>query len=1153
MDPNGRRDKTRRIVIITLSAAIAGLTTALAASYERIGMGLAVATGYIILFMSAALVNSFLHNSASDTKRMFCLVFSICVLLLFLGGMAYLLFNQKDEETIKSEITEEIVIPEIEEEIKEETAEPDEIAIPSAPRVMWTVRIDDSSPHPVSEEPSDEISLQDEKSLRDSSETTVVIDSEKTSSESAALIPEDPVFIGSMIRSIEDEIPSAPVFIESSVKAVEKDPVAIPDTPIFIEASIDEINENETAIVPVIIGGADAETEIQIEEPVVEESTTETPSTSNNDFFSGLSPEEADFWADFYIAGEDELELADGIYYMDLYINDNYTGYIETIIEDGAASIHSDELYSYISENVEQSLLDLIFADDSDYILLDDLSNLGVGVNLDGDSFSVYLTFSTADMPVQILSIRGTPRGGSYKPIAGGLRLDPAAFILRSNYSLSGTLSNLRHFDLDNSMRFTFSSTNNGRLYDLYFNFNYYMYFGASYFDFVFGSYNFYVDFEEPMIRLSFGNVSSDVLYPDGRSVGIRFDRSYVYGGPDASRGSQIESMLIVEKRSEVIIYNEGREIFRRVLDPGRYRLQDFILYSGANEILIRIEPLDGSPAEEMTMDINYSSSLIAPGDFYYGGALVTGRNIVSRDSRRNDTLSIPIWNSRYLEYDWRNITASFYLKTGLTQSLSLSTTLALQNKPVDGYDWNPRIKLNTELTHANILGTTRYNLNVDEHFNDSRNFGIPGIYARIGHQVATGWNYLSSVNLGFTYSNPEELNRESGHRLSLSTSLSGRVGILNWNTGFTGTLYTDKLSEFIWSWSNTLSLNISRNFWMSGSLILNGTGPDTSVSGRVYATVRFDGGSVSASSSIRDLSVSASYQSGKHSVSGNFNINDFTDFRRYSIGAGYSYNGEYINFNSSVDSDILFNYPSLNLSLSTSTVFADGLFAIGSSVPSNFLMIRQKGALKSNNLSVGVPGRSSANELAGSFGTYVYTGLSSTRGTSFSLYSSSDNSFGNSASFDINIPYSDRMGYVLRLDAEETYSVAGYAVLPDGTVWSNNASPLYQYVEDEAKATLIQTENYVFSDADGLFVISNLQTGTYAFDISTEDGWVLAVFTVDSTAKVGTVQMLKVSNTSNTAELPDIYSGYLGFAVDQVLSAEAFWKLIYPEMEEVA
>lgn len=1153
MDPNGRRDKTRRIVIITLSAAIAGLTTALAASYERIGMGLAVATGYIILFMSAALVNSFLHNSASDTKRMLCLVFSICVLLLFLGGMAYLLFNQNDDEPIEPEITEEIVIPEIEEEIEEETAELDEIAIPSAPQVMWTVRIDDSSPHPVSEEPSDEISLQDEKSPRDSSETTVVIDSEKTSSESAALIPDDPIFIGSVVRSIEDEIPSAPVFIESSVKAVEKDPAAIPDTPIFIEASIDEINENKTAIVPVIIGGADAETEIQIAEPVVEESMTETFSDSNNDFFSGLSPEEADFWADFYIAGEDDLELADGIYYMDLYINDNYTGYIEVIIEDGDASIRSDELYSYISENVEESLLNLIFATDDEYIPLAALVNLGVGTRLDSSSYSIYLTFSVSDMPIQILSIRGTPRSSSYKPIAGGLRLDPAAFVLRSNYSLSGTFSNLRYFNPDNSMRFTFSSTNNGRLYDLYFNFNYYMYFGASYFDFNFGSYNFYVDFEEPMIRLSFGNISPDILYPNGQSVGIRFDRSYIYGPSDVARGSQIESMLLVEKRSEVIIYNEGREIFRRTLDPGRYRLQDFILYSGANEILIRVEPLDGSPAEEMTMDVNYSSSLIAPGDFYYGGALVTGRNIVSGDSRRSDTLSIPIGNSRYLEYDWRNITASFYLKTGLTQTLSLSTTLALQNKPIKGYDWNPRIKLNTEFTHANVLGTTRYNLNIDEHFDDSRKFGVPGIYARIGHQVSTGWNYLSSVNFGFTYSNPEELNRESGHRLSLSTSLSGRVGMLNWNTGFTGTLYTDNFSEFIWSWSNTLSLNISRNFWMSGSLILNGVSADTSVSGRVYATVRFNGGSVSASSDLHDLSVSSSYQTGKHSVSGRFNINDFTDVRRYSIGAGYSYNGDYVNFNSSVDSDVLFNNPSVNLSLSTSTVFADGLFSIGSSIPSNFIMIRQKGALKGNDLSVGIPGRSSANKLTGTFGTHVYTGLSSRGGTSFSLYSSSENSFGSSASFDINVPYSERMGYVLRVDAEETYSVAGYAVLPDGSAWANSASPLYQYSEDESGIVLTQTDNYVFSDAEGLFVISNLRSGIYAFDISTAKGWILAVFAVDSTAPAGMVQMLKISNFNNITGLPDIYSGNLLFSVEQILSADEFWKMIYPEMEGIA
>ena len=1150
MDPNGRRDKTRRIVIITLSAAIAGLTTALAASYERIGMGLAVATGYIILFMSAALVNSFLHNSASDTKRMLCLVFSICVLLLFLGGMAYLLFNQKDDETIKPEITEEIIIPETVEEIEEETAEPDEIAIPSAPQVMWTVRIDDSSPHPVSEEPSDEISLQDEKSPRDSSETTAVIDSDNASSESAALIPDDPIFIGSMIRSIEDEIPSAPVFIESSVKAVEKDPAAIPDTPIFIEASIDEVKKDEIPVVPVIIGGADAETEIQIEEPIKEESTIKTPSVSNNDFFSGLSPEEADFWADFYIAGEDELELADGIYYMDLYINDNYTGYIETIVSDGEVSLNRDEFYSYISENIEDSLLDSIFGSNDPYIPLDILESLGVGTRFDSGTYSIYLTFSTADMPIQILSIRGRNSSSSFRPIAGGMRLDPAVFVLRSNYSLDASLLNLQNFDLHDSMRFTFSSTNNGRLYDLYFNFNYYLYFGADYFNFNMGSYNFYYDFEDAMIRLSFGNVTSDVLYPNGRAVGIRFDKSYVYGAPDASRGSQIESLLVVEKRSEVIIYNEGREIFRRTLDPGRYRLQDFILYTGANEILIRVEPLDGSSPEEITMNVNYSSSLIAPGDFYYGGSLVTGRSIVSENGRRDGALSIPIGNSKYLEYDWRDITASFYLRTGLTENLSISSTIAIQNKPEDVYNWNPRVKLNAELTHANILGTTRYNLNIDEHFDDSRKFGMPGIYARIGHQVSTGWNPISSINLGLTYSNPVELNRDEGHRLSLSASLSGRIDWFNWNTGFTGTLYTDNLSEFIWSWTNTINLNLSRNFWMSGSLMLNGTGADTSVSGRVYATVRFDGGSVSASSNIKDLSVSTTYRTGDHSISGNFRINDFDNLNRYSIGAGYAYNGDFFNFDTSVNSDILFRNTGLQMSLSTSTVFADGMFAIGSYVPSNFLLIRQKGALAGNQLSVGTPGTSSASMLSPIFGTYVYPGLSSTRGAAFSLFSTDDNTFGRSASFDINVPYSDRTGYILTLDAEDTYSVAGYAELPDGTVWINGASPLYTYSDVNGEIQLETTDDYVFSDGDGMFIISDLTAGLYAFDIQTEKGWMLAIFNVESNVESGVVQFLKTDEGSLSDPISDIYIGSIFYVLDSTLTSEAFWKLIYPEME---
>ena len=885
-------------------------------------------------------------------------------------------------------------------------------------------------------------------------------------------------------------------------------------------------------------------------QPVLEPDMSEA-SDSFSSAFGGLSPEEADFWASFYVAGQDELALEDGFYYMDLYINDNITGNIETLVESGNAFISSRELYSYISENVVSSLVDSIFESGVDYISLNSLEVLGIKTAFNSSEFEIRLTFSTSDMPIQILSVRGTPRHSTFHPIAGGIWLDPAVFVLRSNFSFNARLSRLQHFDPQNSMRLSFSSSNTGRLYDLNFNFSYYMNFGADYFDFSLGTYSFYIDFEEPMIRLSFGNVASGVLSPSGRAVGIRFDRSYAYGASDVSRSSQTETLLVVEKHSEVTIFNEGKEIFRRTLDPGRYRLQDFILYTGANEILIRVEPLDGSPAQETVMNVNYSSALIAPGDFYFGGSLVTGRSTVIGNNVRPNTLRIPVGDGEYYEYDWRNITASFYLRTGLSESMSISTSFGIQNIPDVDYAWNPRMKLNTEITHANILGTTRYTLNLDEQYDDNRTFGVPCIYAHIGHQVSTGWTPLSSLSLGFTYTNPQESGREDGHRLSLSTSLSGRFGLLSWSSSFSGTVYTDKMNELSWSQSNTISMNLSRNFWLSGSLMFSGNPQQTNMYGRLYATIRFDGGSVSASSSTDDLSVSASYRTGNHSLSSAFNINNFSDdVSSYSINAGYNYSGKYFNLGASMDSDIMFENTNLQMSLSTSSVFADGMFALGASIPTNFLLIRQDGALKENSLSLGSPGTSSALELDSTFGTYMYTGLSSSRGSAFSLYSTGDDSFSSSGVFDINIPESDRFGYVLRIDADETYSVAGYAQA-NGTIWSNGSSPVYSYsVDENGNAVLGATDIYVFTDTDGLFVLSGIEEGTYAFDMNIRGEWYLAVFTIESDVPSASVQILTVGTERVDSVLPDVYSGSCVFKVTDILSNDEFWMMIYPEME---
>ena len=1151
MDPNGRRDKTRRIVIITLSAAIAGLTTALAASYERIGMGLAVATGYIILFMSAALVNSFLHNSASDTKRILCLVFSICVLLLFLGGMAYLLFNQKDDETIKPEITEEIVIPEIE-EIEEEAAEPNEIAIPSAPQVMWTVRIDDSSPHPVSEEPSDEISLQDEKSPRDSSETTAIIDSDNAPSESAALIPEDPIFIGSMIRSIEDEIPSAPVFIESSIEAVEKDSVAIPDTPIFIEASIDEINENETAIVPVIIGGVDAETKIQIEEPAIEESTTETPSDSNNDFFSGLSPEEADFWADFYIAGEDELELADGTYYMSMTINGTEVGEVTVEMIGGQGNLVSDEFKNIVGGTVTDSMYDRIFSMGTSLIPLSYLEECGIRTLLNTADYLVALEFDPEDMPIRILSISGRSsiRRGS-RPIAGGLELQPAAFTLSTDWSLIGRVGNFLTPQWYDTSAFTFSSSNSARLWDLYLDFSYSMDFSYDYFRFRFGSYRFYYDFPDAAIRLSFGNVSSQLFSPIGTSIGIAFEKSYSYARDGYVRPSQYEQMLVIEKPSEVTVLNEGREIYRNTLEIGTYRLRDFVLYTGANRITVRIEPLDGSEAEEIEFDIRYSSSLLAPGEILYGASLVTGRRIAAeRTESLKGSFSIPLPGGDRLEYSALNLVASGYIRAGLTETLTLDTTIAVQNRPTTEKLFALNAKAAFEFTHANILGTTRYNLNVTERADENSRWGIPGIYASLGHQISTDLPALSSVSLGANWSTPEETGVDGRHRIALNAGVSGRVGIMSWSLTGSGTLLTDRLTRSSWNASLSTSFTLSSSIWLTASASLGGTFETApSFSGRIGATLRFGSTGINASAGNSDAYVTARYSKGRHSASVTGRTYSYTDINSMSLEASYAYSGNYVDVDFGVNSSQGFDRLGADFTLSTSSVFADGLLAFSAYAPSNYVLIKQDGALKGNVMSVGKPGSSSMEAIPSSFGIGFYNGLpSGETSDSFILYSQGDeSSFSGFSSFPVNVSASRRKGYVLHVSAENRYTASGVVYLPDGIPYLNGSSPMYRVTIDDGIVSTENTESYIFTDSDGRFITEALEPGLYGFDVLYDDEWLLAILQIeDRTDDLGLMQCLVQTDDTGTYLLPDVYSGVLVYTLDSVMTSDGFFSMIY-------
>ncbi len=907
-------------------------------------------------------------------------------------------------------------------------------------------------------------------------------------------------------------------------------------------------NGSETAIVPDPIIAVDEASELSV--PAQEEGSGGLDSI--DDLLAGLTEEERAFWSAFYIAGEDEIVLADGLYYMDLYINDSFTGTVGVTILNGEPSLDRGDLAGYLRDTITDEAFDRIFTYSSDAIALSYLDSIGIRTSFNSESYEVRIFFMPEDMPIQILSLTGGMSAGRRRsrPIANGINLEPAVFAVESTYNLTGRVPNFRNDRWLNNMTFTFSSSNHARLYDLHLDFNYYMNFGVGRFLFNFGSYRFYYDFPDEMIRLSFGNVSSDLLSPDGTSVGVEFEKSYAYAPSGYIRPSHYEQLIVIEKPSEVEIFNEGRSIFHRTLDVGTYRLRDFILYSGANRITIRVTPLDGSLVQEIDMDLLYSGSLLAPHEVYYGASLVTGRRVVNSSSQKDKgKLRLPIWGGRSLEYDLRDWTLSSFVRAGLTPTLTLDTTVAIQNNPTDLASFRPNARMAAELIHASFLGTTRYLFNVSERTDENGTWQMPGFYASIGHQISTDWQSLSSVTITGSYYSPRELGIDGRHRFSLSGGLSGRVGIMSWSVNASGSIYSDIIKESAWYLSSSLSFSLSRNVWLTASGTMQGDFSSApQFSGRISASIRF--GRTNTSMTLSDTTSYATfrYSDNRHSFTIGADTGRFDDFNRYGFDADYAYSGDYINASLGLDAGSSFNTIGADFRLSTASVFADGLMAFNSHVPVNYLLISQKGALKDNHISIGSPGSSVADRMDSFLGVSLYEGLSAGGyDDSFIVYSEGENAFAPLVMYPVNIPSSSRRGYVLRLDAPNTYPASGVVTLPDGNLWLNGSSPIYSITIEDDEVRTEPTDEYLFTDSDGRFVTQTLEPGTYGFDVMYDGDWILMMFTIQDLAdSIGCIQLVNQGSSSMDLRLPEVYSSSIMFTFDQAISSDAFFDLLY-------
>ena len=953
-------------------------------------------------------------------------------------------------------------------------------------------------------------------------EAVVVPSAPTFTSPTEVLVPSAPVFV----TTEEVLVPSAPMFVST-------EEVLVPSAPSFVSVestlvpSAPEIVSVERTLIP------SAPTFVEPVRTLVEEKVVE---------------EYVDPWADFYVSG-DFFDLYDGIYWFDLYINRSEVGVITVYIENGEVYLSYPELKDYSVTFLTDEAYKRIFGEDIEWIETYTLASLGVDAYADTISYTVTVDFDPNDMPMGVISIKGSNSVSQPRPIAGATVLTPATWYLSSSYSLSASLSSLEKEDVLSRLRVSLQSTNNLRILDAYGRFTWSAGYsgGNSYIQW--GSYYFWKDFRDESIRLEWGNVSADLQSTSGTPFGIRFDKSSQYGNGERG-GSAVEKTIVVEKDSDVRVYNGDKEIYRKTLSKGIYSLKDFVLYTGANHIRIEITPLDGSEGETIEMDINYSSSLLMRGESYYGAAFALGRKTVSWDTERDPfQVDIYLLGDNKLQYDLRDIVASSYLNIGLTDTLTGSFTLSFKTSPNSLYSFNPSLKLNSEFTSANAFGTAKMNLNLSS-LSQNGKLTLPTVYARASQQFYTDYSLMKALTLTFGYTSPSSWTSDNRHSLFASASMSGTVFSMGYSLSLSGTLVPGYINLSQWYFSSSLSFNLGK-IGLSVSSTFSQRGENlVAFQARVSASFKLGAVSNTLTAAQDGTSLSSSFTIGSTSFWAKTKTTDLKDWEKYSFSSDFSHSGDVFSFSGTLSGEGGMKNINASLSASTTLLIAQkGLWTLSSSIPSNFLLVKQKGAIKNNTLAIGEIGYSSQDIPSALMGDVLYKGLSSTTATSLSLYSYNENSLGGSETFDVYAPLSERKGYVLIIEGKEQYTLSGTITDDEGNIWSNGSSPVYKLTRDEnGEIVLEDTELYLFTDRNGIFVLSEMDKGIYTFDTKENGVWVMNILTVDDDNRYDRIGMVEGEISEKDDSLPYPYMRTRLYTLTSNITANAFWSMIYGE-----
>ena len=904
-------------------------------------------------------------------------------------------------------------------------------------------------------------------------------------------------------------------------------------------------------------------------------------------------------WSEFVFSDE-QIELPDGTYYATLFVNDTNYGTMEFEQVDGKPNFPKAELAYSLDGTLAEDYYEEFFANEEELYSLEYLESIAERVTYDSSALVLRLYFNSSQVPVQTVSMSSSAYSllRQNYDVTGNVEIKPANFSFQTNISAfinaQYTFKEIEKGMLTASV----SLSNTFSFWNMTFNLPISMtYMVMTGFSPSIGSWNGYVDFPSHNLRLSVGNVGNSG-FSSGSPFGFTLEKNYGYGTGSAM-GNQYTQTITLTEDSLVDILVNGSSVFTRTLSLGIYKLTDFAFVQGANSIVVKIHPLsmgeDTSADQTLDFSQNYDTSLMAKGEsvWRFGASIRKIKQTMGSGSDYEFAFVMPTlpeysnftkkWVAKENVYDLSALSVFWDQTIGLTHSYtqthSFSFVFERNDKSSDRPgEYSALFGSTISGTLATGIGTTRATVNtVLSSANQSRNsFSV---------SISQGFinEFLRPLSLSGSYAYSNET-----HTLSLNTGYSFSIAAMRLGISLSGSYKLGEVSEtidrFTWNGSSSLSTSFGKN----GSFSLN---ISTNQDWRWYATasLSYSFGAVSANASVSSsrfetLMANVGMYYRPSSTSRNsfqLNVSSINLLKLFdenpsvgnpTISGAWSRSGDFFNFSIRHQaSSTNFERQSTSISFNTALAFADGQFAITSSINSPFVIITPDKSLKGATISVSNALDMNATKASDkTFGNVLYTNLSMYKANNIVVFASTGSLFTSSGSFLFKATPVARQGFLAKIKLVSSVTVSG-VLQHSGPMdtYDSYSSPVYR-VEladngiDVANLEIDQN-TYFFTDVDGRFIISDQPAGIYMIDLNIDGEWYACFFEVPEVDKPGYVALYDdfvasnldrsaaVMQKYNVKAFDDSYAGSIYLDVREFVTEEDYWNLLFsiPEYED--